>query len=125
MLTLAVDSSQESPLALHKIADRDNISAEFLQQIFFRLRKAGLISAYRGPGGGFFLSRDKDTITVLDVLEAAGEPLQLAPCSGDVLPEHEGCKDYHACIAGHFWVSMEQEMRAFAKSKTLGDLLAK
>ncbi|MEW6549128.1 MAG: Rrf2 family transcriptional regulator [Spirochaetota bacterium] len=125
VLVLAAESSEQSPLALHKIAERESISAEFLQQIFFRLRKAGLISAYRGPGGGFFLTKPMDEISVLDILEAAGESLALSPCYDEEAGQRVPCSQFCECSAGDFWMSLEREVRRFAQEKKLADLLRK
>ena len=57
------------------------ISAEFLEQIFFRLRKAEVIRSVRGPGGGFFFARPLDQITLLDIIEASGEGMGISPCA--------------------------------------------
>lgn len=122
MLTLATDSSKEKPVALHKIAEQEGISMEFLQQIFFKLRKSGLISAYRGPGGGFYLSKDKSEISVLEILEAAGESLELSPCA-DSRTDKPPCPKFKGCKAGQFWMSLEKEIRRYASSRTLGDLI--
>jgi len=123
MLALAASSSKESPVALHHIAEKEGISAEFLQQIFFRLRKAGLIAAYRGPGGGFYLLKDRSEISVLSVLEAAGESLELSPCALSREGKKPACSGFKDCSAGQFWMSLENEMRAFASARTLADLM--
>ncbi|MCE1195703.1 Rrf2 family transcriptional regulator [bacterium] len=123
MVALAADSSRDNPLALRAIADSADISAEFLQQIFFNLRKAGLVAAYRGPGGGFFLLKDKSEIDVLSILEAAGESIELSPCSEareDGEPSFAGVLDR---CAGQFWNSLERQVRDYASSRTLADLL--
>lgn len=125
MVALAAESSRDNPLALREIADSADISAEFLQQIFFHLRKAGLVAAYRGPGGGFFLLKDKSEISVLSILEAAGETIEISPC-----PEAaKGRKSSDAaaldCCAGQFWNSLERKVRDYASSQTLADLLPK
>lgn len=123
MLALAADSSKDNPLALHVIAKDQAISAEFLQQIFFRLRKAGLIAAYRGPGGGFYLLKDKSEISVLSILEAAGESLELSPCALTREGSKKACAGFKDCSAGHFWMSLENEIRQYTSSKTLADLM--
>lgn len=123
ILTLAADSSKDKPLALHTIAEKEDISAEFLQQIFFRLRKAGLIAAYRGPGGGFYLLKDKSEISVLSVLEAAGESFELSPCALSRKGAKQPCSKFKDCEAGQFWMSLESQIRNYAGSKTLADLM--
>jgi Rrf2 family iron-sulfur cluster assembly transcriptional regulator len=123
MLALAADSSKDSPVALHIIAKNEEISAEFLQQIFFRLRKAGLIAAFRGPGGGFYLLKDKCEISILSILEAAGESLELSPCSLSRMGGKPPCSGFKDCSAGQFWNSLENEIRTYASSRTLADLM--
>jgi len=122
MLVLASESTAEKPVALHKIAERENISTEFLQQIFFRLRKSGLIAANRGPGGGFYIAKDTKKITAFDILQAAGECMEISPCSASKKGRHKSCSDLPSCEAGHFWLEMEKGIKAFAQSKTLADL---
>lgn len=124
MQALAVASSSESPMPLHKLAKQEEISAEFLQQIFFRLRKAGLIAAYRGPGGGFFLAKSLDQISILEILEAAGESLTLSPCASIKDSQQNPCKQFASCSAGRFWHNLESEVRKYASDKSLADLIA-
>lgn len=123
MLALAAESSRDNPVALHRIAEQEDISAEFLQQIFFRLRKAGLIAAFRGPGGGFFLLKDKNDISVLEILEAAGETIELSPCALSRENGRTPCANFKDCNAGHFWASLESEIRNYASSRSLADLM--
>jgi len=123
MLALAAESSRDRPVALHRIAQQEDISAEFLQQIFFRLRKAGLIAAFRGPGGGFFLLKDKSDISVLEILEAAGESIELSPCALSKECARTPCANFETCNAGHFWTSLESQIRSYASSKSLADLM--
>lgn len=123
MVALAGGSSKDQPLALHKLAGDEGISTEFLQQIFYRLRKAGLISACRGPGGGFYLAREPADISILDVLEAAGESFVIAPCSEQCTGTRQACADCHGCEAGGFWATLEADMRRCAQSRSLADLV--
>ncbi|HWR11401.1 MAG TPA: Rrf2 family transcriptional regulator [Rectinemataceae bacterium] len=123
ILALAADSSKDNPMALHIIAENEQISAEFLQQIFFKMRKAGLIAAYRGPGGGFYLLKDKSEISVLSVLEAAGESMELSPCADTRVGGKAPCAGFKGCCAGQFWMSLENEIKTYASSKTLADLM--
>lgn len=125
MTTLAERSNETNPLALHTLAEETGISPEFLQQIFHRLRKAGLIAAYRGPGGGFFLAKEAETVSILEILEAAGESFDISPCPGAKTPSKEACKELPECKPGEFWSSLEVEMRQFASSKSLKDLMRK
>jgi len=81
ILTLAELSDEHNPVSLQRIAQIEGLSPEFLQQIFYRLRKAGIVKAFRGPGGGFTLNKKLDEISTYDVLFAVGETLEIVPCS--------------------------------------------
>ncbi len=78
-LALARLSDGQKPISIKTISEVEAISPEFLEQIFFRLRKSGMISSVRGPGGGFFFSKALDKINLKDILEASGEGLGIAP----------------------------------------------
>lgn len=68
VLALARVSKEGKPVSIKSISEREDISAEFLEQIFFKLRKADVIRSVRGPGGGFFFARPLDDITLLDII---------------------------------------------------------
>ena len=68
------------PISISYIAKKEQLSPEFLEQIFFRLKKAGLIRSVRGPKGGFVLNHKPSEISVKTILDAVGEPLFPAPC---------------------------------------------
>ena len=69
------------PVSISKIAAKEGISPEFLEQIFFKLKKSGLIRSLRGPKGGFLLDKDPALISIKDILDAVGEPVFPAPCT--------------------------------------------
>jgi len=74
-------STHTRPVSINTIASGENVSSEFLEQIFYKLKKAGVIRSIRGPGGGFVLARKPEEITVKDILEAVGEMGGLTPCT--------------------------------------------
>lgn len=126
LLALAANASAEKPVPLHRLAEGEGISSEFLQQIFFKMRKAGLVAAYRGPGGGFYLAKAPEDITIQDILVAAGETLTISPCSPLILSsdcnEHE-CEKLKDCKASKFWLELQQEISNFTESRRLSDFL--
>jgi Rrf2 family iron-sulfur cluster assembly transcriptional regulator len=122
ILTLAKTSDGQTPVSLHQIASFEGLSPEFLQQIFYRMRKAGIIQATRGPGGGFYLSKKPEEISVYEILLAAGETLEIVPCA----PERSrcrACEQFSSCDAGKFWSKMEILIIEYARSKHLSDLM--
>ena len=74
-------STHTRPVSISTIAGGENVSSEFLEQIFYKLKNAGVIRSVRGPGGGFVLARRPEEITVKDILEAVGEMGGLTPCT--------------------------------------------
>ncbi|MBN1411407.1 MAG: Rrf2 family transcriptional regulator, partial [Spirochaetales bacterium] len=71
------------PVSIKTIAENEELSPEFLEQIFFKLKKAGLINSYRGPGGGFILSKKLSEISIRDIFEAVQETMAPVPCTDD------------------------------------------
>lgn len=122
VLRLAEEADRTNPMPVHELAAREQISPEFLQQIFYRMRKSGFVAATRGPGGGFYLVQSPDSITVYDILEAAGEPLELTPCASD-RGTRKPCPQFVDCKAGRFWNDMEQLLARYARSRTLADIM--
>ncbi len=121
ILTLAEVSKSQKPVSLQKIAEIEGLSQEFLQQIFYKLRKAGIINASRGPGGGFSLNRSPEEISAYDVLSAVGETLEIVPCTS-YRGSMSSCEKFARCDAGNFWVEMQKRIVDYAKSRRLSDL---
>lgn len=126
LIALAGNASSEHPIPLHQLAEAEGISPEFLQQIFFRMRRAGLVAAYRGPGGGFYLAKTPEEISVQDILFAAGETLTISPCSplsNSIDCEEQPCEKLEDCKASKFWLELQGEISNFASSRKLADFL--
>ena len=116
-LAAAVD---DRPVSISQIAGQENLSPEFLEQIFFKLKKAGLIRSVRGPKGGFILNRDPREITVKSILDAVGEPLRPAPCAnGDSPP----CPRQEYCTIAPVWQEFYRVMERHLAGISLEDIL--
>src|SRR5699024_7392888 len=81
MLDLALHY-QQGPIALADISRRQGISLSYLEQLFARLRKKGLVDSTRGPGGGYRLSREAREISMIDVISAVDESVDATRCRG-------------------------------------------
>jgi Rrf2 family iron-sulfur cluster assembly transcriptional regulator len=79
-LALARIGKAGAPVSINTLAEQENISSVFLEQIFFKLRKAGIVASVRGPGGGVYFARPLNDLTLKEILDAAGEELDLANC---------------------------------------------
>ena len=109
------------PLAISRIAAQERISPEFLEQIFFKLKKAGIIRSLRGPKGGFQLNRSIADITVWDVLLAVDEPLHPAPCVD--LSARE-CPLQGECVFLPMWEKVGSAVAAIYDTTSFRDLVA-
>ena len=102
-------AGSDKPVPIKQIAGEEDISPEFLEQIFFKLKKSGIISSVRGPGGGFILESDPAEVSVKDIFDAVGEGLEITPCTGeddcdrqDVCLVHDVWKEASVHIVGYF-----------------------
>jgi Rrf2 family iron-sulfur cluster assembly transcriptional regulator len=110
------------PTSISQIAKEEELSPEFLEQIFFRLKKAGLIRSIRGPKGGFVLNRKPAEISVKTVLDAVGEPLFPAPCS-DRSSKH--CVRQQGCLLAPIWSDFYELLRRYLSAISLQDIMEK
>jgi Rrf2 family transcriptional regulator, iron-sulfur cluster assembly transcription factor len=116
------EHSAGRPVSLAAIAERQDISQEYLEQLFGKLRKAGLVESARGPGGGYRLARDASEIPVADIIVAADEALRVTRCEGDAV---EGCVRGKKCSAHDLWSSLGRQMMHFLGSITLDDVVSR
>ena len=91
---------QDRPIPISLIAKEEELSPEFVEQIFFKLKKAGLIRSIRGPKGGFVLNENPSEITIKTILDAVGEPLYPAPCTN---PHATPCPRKADCPLNPVW----------------------
>src|SRR5687767_1805662 len=89
MLDLALNEV-DRPVTLAGISERQEISLSYLEQLFSRLRRNGLVKSVRGPGGGYRIAKALDTISVSDIITAVDEQIDATQCGGN-----ENCHDEH------------------------------
>jgi len=116
------EHSAGKPVPLADIAARQDISQEYLEQLFGKLRRAGLVTSSRGPGGGYVLAKPQGEIAMSDVILAVDEELRVTRCAGDAV---EGCVKGERCSAHDLWSSMGRQMMFFLESVSLDDVVAK
>ncbi|MBQ4837394.1 MULTISPECIES: Fe-S cluster assembly transcriptional regulator IscR [Pseudoalteromonas] len=108
------------PVPLADISERQEISLSYLEQLFARLRKNGLVSSVRGPGGGYLLGRDAHTISVGDVINAVDESVDATRCHG----EGGGCQSGMRCLTHTLWSDLSVRIEEFLNSISLAELVA-
>ncbi|MFT6406614.1 MAG: Rrf2 family iron-sulfur cluster assembly transcriptional regulator [Arenicella sp.] len=116
MMDLALHAKLDR-ISLVDIADRQNLSLSYLEQLFRNLRNAGLIKSVRGAKGGYMLARSEKDISLADILIASEEQINLA-CGGG-----RTCNDLDPCLTHNLWTNLSQEFFEFLDSKKLSDLV--
>ena len=110
----------ERPVALADIADRQEISLSYLEQLFGKLRKGGLVSSVRGPGGGYMLSREPREVRVADIIMAVDEPITATRC---VPGSPSGCHaDKARCLTHDLWQELSNQIYLYLNSVSLEDI---
>ena len=117
MLDLAIHYDKGS-IALADIAKRQGISLAYLEQLLSQLRKRGLVTSARGPGGGYSLSKPASQISIATIIDAIDESIDATLCSGQ-----KNCIDDDTCLTHFLWEELSANIRAFLSAKTLADLL--
>lgn len=106
-------------VSIGSLAGAEDISSIFLEQIFFNLKKAGIVKSSRGPGGGFVFDRPLDSVTIRDVLDAAGEELTLQMCN-----RHESeCVRLGDCITHKVLASVTDMVNDYLTGLTVQQVL--
>ena len=117
MLDLALHEDL-GPVNLTDISRRQGISLSYLEQLFLRLRKQGLIASARGPGGGYRLQLPGIEISVADVVRAVDEQVDVTRCGG-----HQNCQADERCLTHDLWEDLSQHISGFLSDITLSDLI--
>lgn len=121
MADLALHGGGERAVPLQDIARRQEISLSYLEQLFARMRRAGLVSGVRGPGGGYRLARAADVVTVAEIIAAVDEPIKATRCEEGSPTSCIGRTG--RCIAHGLWQEMGDRIQNFLASVSLADVL--
>jgi Rrf2 family iron-sulfur cluster assembly transcriptional regulator len=109
------------PVALADIAERQDISLSYLEQLFAKLRRGGLVTSVRGPGGGYRLSRSSDELRIADIIMAVDEPIAATRCKPG---SSKGCSKTGArCVTHDLWEELGQQIHVFLSSVSLADVV--
>jgi Rrf2 family transcriptional regulator, iron-sulfur cluster assembly transcription factor len=109
----------KGPVTLAGISQRQTISLSYLEQLFAKLRRHGLVESTRGPGGGYRLGKPAADVSVADIIFAVDEPLDATQCSG-----RANCDNDHRCMTHDLWTSLNRHMVDFLDSVSLASLVA-
>ena len=107
------------PVTLAAVSGRQRISLSYLEQLFGKLRRSGLVESVRGPGGGYNLAKPHDQVSVADIIIAVDEPIDATQCGGK-----ENCHDDRRCMTHDLWARLNERMYDYLSSVSLADLVA-
>lgn len=110
--------SKDKPVTLQEIADREEISINYLEQLFAKLRKNKIVNSVRGPGGGYILAKRPDEINVGEIIEAVEESLSPVAC----VEGGNGCSRIDKCVTFKLWKGLGDRIKDFLNSITVQDL---
>ena len=113
-------SSQGSAVPVAAIAERQELSSAYLEQLFSKLRRAGLVDSTRGPGGGYQLASEPHDITISDIMQAVEEPVKMTRCH---LEDSAGCVGDSRCLTHDLWDALGDHIAGFLGNVTLGDVI--
>lgn len=123
MLDLAMheakDAADIKPVTLAGISERQSISLSYLEQLFSRLRRQGLVKSIRGPGGGYKLAKTHAEISVADIISAVDEQIDATQCGGQ-----ENCRDEGRCMTHDLWASLNDKILDYLAGVSLADMVA-
>jgi len=113
------------PVCLAEIAARQHLSQAYLEQLFGRLRRAGLVCSTRGPGGGYRLSGEPGTIPIADIIAAVDEPIEATRCRNGSPGCIEGLEGEAPvrCQTHDLWAALGTQIRRFLQRVTLADVV--
>lgn len=117
MLDLAINEA-DKPVTLAGISERQSISLSYLEQLFSRLRRSGLVKSVRGPGGGYLIAKALDEISVSEIISAVDELIDATQCGGQ-----ENCHDEGRCMTHDLWTSLNVKILEYLAGVSLADLV--
>lgn len=108
------------PVTLAEIADRQEISLSYLEQLFAKLRRGNLVTSIRGPGGGYRLARPAEDVRIADIILAVDEPIKATRCEAG---SPRGCTTQGRCLTHDLWEELGRQIYVFLNSVSLADVV--
>lgn len=118
MLDLAINEDR-GPITLSEISGRQEISLSYLEQLFSKLRKQGLVKSSRGPGGGYQLAQNSGEISISQIILAVDEVIDVRRCKGE-----GNCQGDRSCLTHDLWTNLSEQIQDFLGAISLGQLIS-
>ncbi len=110
----------DGPVSLSDISERQGISLSYLEQLFGRMRRSGLVASFRGPGGGYHLAHEANQIAIADIILAVDENVDATRCGGNA-----DCQNQQRCLTHELWEDLSSQIHVFLSKITLADAINK
>jgi Rrf2 family iron-sulfur cluster assembly transcriptional regulator len=110
----------DAPVTLTGISERQKISLSYLEQLFGKLRRNGIVESVRGPGGGYYLARPGKEISIADIISAVDEPMDATNCEGK-----GNCQDGRPCSTHELWFGLNEVLNTYLSRVNLQQLVDK
>lgn len=120
MLELALHHN-EGPIPLRTVAEQQQISEHYLEQLIASLRKAGLVKSIRGAQGGYLLAKEPSEITVGDIVRVLEGPIAPVECVADCA-DGDGCQRTEECVTKTVWIKLRDKINEVLDETTLADM---
>ena len=108
----------EEPITLNHISKRQGISLSYLEQLFVKLRRSGVVKSYKGPGGGYTLVKSMDQISVSEIIKAVDDDLDARSCHG-----MKNCRGKNQCLTHDLWNNLTHHVYDYLGKITIHDLV--
>lgn len=122
MADLAFYSQTGKPVSLAQIAERQNISHAYLEQLFLKLRKSDLVKSVRGPGGGYLLAGEPAKLSIAAIIGAVEEEFGVATCGEE---NEDGCLGVGKCMTHDLWEDLDRHIIDYLEAISLSDIVEK
>jgi Rrf2 family iron-sulfur cluster assembly transcriptional regulator len=121
MAVNSINSSETKPMPLSEIAMRQELPIPYMEQLFLKLRKSGIINSSRGSNGGYVISRPPEDISIMDIVISVDRPIKTTRCNGA-----SGCKSNGSiCLTHDLWEGLELTIKKYLTDISLKDVCEK
>ncbi len=120
LLDIAINNNCNNlvPITLQNISERQGISLSYLEQLFLKLRRSGMVKSYKGPGGGYILAKAVDELNISEIIKAVDENMDARSCYGT-----KKCHANKKCLTHDLWDGLTNHVHSYLEKITLHDLI--